>query len=227
MAALLASMLHVITGPDHLAAVTPFVVRAKRSAWKVGLLWSVGHLFGMLVLGLLFYWLREALPVEEISIYAERLVGIVILGIGISVLYNLLKRDKKHRHLHVHSDKPPIIHSHSHDHKDQPDHHHYHDPNNRHGLIPSFSIGVLHGIAGIGHLFLFLPVLGFQSEAEGINYVIGFTTGIIAAMVLYSIIIGRVSTIAGDSHQNIFFSGIRLSAGLFAIIIGLYWILIN
>ena len=59
IAGLMASMLHVITGPDHLAAVTPFVVETKKKAWKIGLFWSFGHLTGMLAIGILFTLFKE------------------------------------------------------------------------------------------------------------------------------------------------------------------------
>jgi len=41
IAALLAAVLHVITGPDHLAAVIPFAIESKKRAWKVGLFWGI------------------------------------------------------------------------------------------------------------------------------------------------------------------------------------------
>ena len=50
-AGIIAAMLHVISGPDHLAAVTPFAIESKKKAWKVGLFWGIGHLLGMLSIG--------------------------------------------------------------------------------------------------------------------------------------------------------------------------------
>jgi len=49
-AGIIAAMLHVISGPDHLAAVTPFAIESKKKAWKVGLFWGIGHLLGII------YW---------------------------------------------------------------------------------------------------------------------------------------------------------------------------
>ena len=54
IAGLLTAIIHVITGPDHLAAVLPFAIESKRKAWKVGLFWGVGHLMGMVSIGVLF-----------------------------------------------------------------------------------------------------------------------------------------------------------------------------
>ena len=82
-AALLASILHVLAGPDHLAAVTPFAIESKRKAWKVGLYWGLGHLAGMICIGILFYFFREIIPIEKISEFSEQLVGFVLIAIGI------------------------------------------------------------------------------------------------------------------------------------------------
>ena len=62
----LAAMLHVITGPDHLAAVTPFAIESKKKAWKVGVFWGIGHLFGMSLIGVLFILFEEFIPIEKI-----------------------------------------------------------------------------------------------------------------------------------------------------------------
>ncbi len=116
IAALMASMLHVIMGPDHLAAVTPFAIETKRKAWKIGLSWGLGHLAGMLGIGVLFALFKELIPVDLISKYSEQLVGFVLLGIGGWALYKLFKKEKIHAHLHVHSEQGPVIHKHPHDH---------------------------------------------------------------------------------------------------------------
>ena len=70
---LIAAMLHVIMGPDHLAAVAPFAIESKRKAWKVGLSWGLGHLFGMGLIGRLFVFFKELIPLEAISAYREQL----------------------------------------------------------------------------------------------------------------------------------------------------------
>ena len=44
IAGIIASMLHVISGPDHLAAVMPFAIESKKKAWKIGLFWGFGHI---------------------------------------------------------------------------------------------------------------------------------------------------------------------------------------
>lgn len=222
-AGLIASMLHVITGPDHLAAVTPFAIESKRKAWKIGLSWGIGHLIGMLVIGLLFVAFREMIPIDKISNYGELLAGLVVIGVGIWAFYKIFKKEKRHKHLHVHAENSPLIHAHEHEHSHEKSHRHIHHKTLKQSSLAAFSIGSLHGLAGIAHFLLFLPVLGFAKHSESISYISGFGIGIVLAMTVYAVIIGKVSSIANNGHNDVFFKGIRLAGGIFAIVIGLFW----
>ncbi|SDQ51554.1 sulfite exporter TauE/SafE family protein [Flagellimonas zhangzhouensis] len=223
-AGLIASVLHVIAGPDHLAAVAPFAIESKRKAWKIGLFWGIGHLLGMIAIGLLFSIFKEIIPVDEISKYSEQLVGFVLLGIGCWALYRIFKKRKKHKHLHLHTEHNPVLHTHEHQHAHDSSHHHVHSDKLKQNNFASFSIGILHGLAGISHFLLFLPVLGFETQTDSIAYIIGFAAGILVAMITFAFVIGKVSSMAKNGYSDMFFNGIRMAGGLFAIIIGVYWI---
>ncbi|NER09453.1 hypothetical protein SAMN06265375_1011042 [Muriicola jejuensis] len=224
VAALMASMLHVIMGPDHLAAVTPFALESKRKAWKIGLSWGLGHLAGMLGIGILFALFKELIPVDLISAYSEQLVGFVLLGIGIWALYRVFRKEKGHSHLHVHSEQGPLIHKHPHNHSREKSHHHKHPDSAKQSHWASFSIGLLHGLAGISHFLLFLPVLSFEDNTDASAYILGFGAGIVLSMTLYTFVLGKVASLTKNGHNDLFFKGIRFSGGLFAIVIGTYWI---
>jgi len=227
IAGIIASILHVITGPDHLAAVVPFAIESKKKAWKIGLFWGFGHLVGMLFIGILFVVFKELIPIERISEYSEQLVGFVLIGIGVWAFYKIFKKDKNHKHLHVHSENSPIIHSHTHEHSHEKSHHHVHGKTIKQSNYASFSIGFLHGLAGIAHFLLFIPVLSFEEQSDSILYVLGFGLGIVVAMTVFAFVIGKISSFAKNEHNDVFFKGIRLSGGLFAIVIGVYWIFSN
>ncbi len=224
-AGLIASILHVITGPDHLAAVTPFAIESKRKAWKIGLFWGIGHLIGMLSIGILFVIFKELIPVDKISNYSEQLVGLVLIGIGIWAFYKIFKEERKHEHLHIHSEKSLAIHTHKHEHAHEKSHHHVHSKTIKQTKFSSFSIGFLHGLAGIAHFLMFIPVLSFDTRFDSTLYIIGFGIGIVLAMTAYAVVIGKISSISKNGHNEVFFKGIRLAGGLFAIIIGIYWML--
>ena len=59
----IASVAHVVTGPDHLAAVTPLAIDSRKKSWTIGLSWGIGHTVGMILIGLLFILFKEFLPV--------------------------------------------------------------------------------------------------------------------------------------------------------------------
>ena len=224
-AGIIAAIAHVISGPDHLAAVTPFAIESKKKAWKVGLFWAIGHLLGMLSIGFLFLLFKNFIPVEKISAHSEKFVGILLIGLSIWIFYQLFKKDKNHQHIHIHVENNGVIHKHSHKHKDETNHNHQHKKLKQNNMA-SLSFGFVHGLAGIAHFLLFLPVLGFTSKLDATQYIIGFGIGTIIAMVSYAFVIGRITT-SKNAHNAHFFKGIRFASGLFALIIGIYWLFVN
>lgn len=227
LAGLLTAIVHVITGPDHLAAVLPFAIESKKKAWKVGLFWGIGHLLGMISIGVLFLLFRNLIPVESISQHSEALVGLVLIGIGIWSFVKIFKKKRQHKHLHVHAENHPVIHSHEHHHEHHDPHTHAHKKTLRQDYFASLSIGVLHGLAGIAHFLLFFPVLGFETVWDSSLYIAGFAGGTLFAMSSFGFVIGKVSNHSNFSHNETFFNGIRLAAGLIAFVVGIYWLFTN
>lgn len=221
-AGIIAAMLHVVSGPDHLAAVTPFAIESKKKAWKVGLFWGFGHLSGMLVIGVLFMAFKEILPVESISEHSEKLVGWVLIALGIWIFVRIFYKGK-HRHMHVHVENSPVIHKHDHIHDVDKVHNHVH-AKLKQGVLASYSVGFLHGLAGVAHFLLFLPVIGFATRWAASKYIIGFAVGTLVAMIAFAMVIGKISSFSKNDHNDTFFKGLRLSGALFAIVIGIYWL---
>lgn len=221
-AGIIAAVLHVISGPDHLAAVTPFAIESKKKAWKVGLFWGVGHLLGMLSIGILFLVFKDLIPIEKISQHSEKFVGVILISLGLWIFIKIFKEDKHHKHTHVHSQNNPLIHNHQHIHNSEKQHNHNH-PNLKQGTIASLSLGFIHGLAGVAHFLLFLPVIGFTSKLDSTQYIVGFGIGTLVAMISFALVIGRIATFSKQDHNDNFFKGIRLASGLFAFIIGIYW----
>ncbi|MFP2997272.1 sulfite exporter TauE/SafE family protein [Spongiivirga sp. MCCC 1A20706] len=191
---LIAALLHVVTGPDHLAAVTPIALDMNKKQWKVGFLWGLGNLGGMLMIGLLFLFFKEYIPVETISVYSEQLVGIVLLIVGGWALLKVFR-------------KPKIKVS---------------ERNTDFGKLSTIGIGFLHGLAGIAHFILLLPVLGFESQTESIQYIIGFALGTVGAMTLFTVVLGIIKKINKTSAN--YNNSIRVIGGVFAIVVGIYWL---
>ena len=253
-AGIIAAILHVISGPDHLAAVTPFAIESKKKAWKVGLFWGIGHLLGMLSIGVLFLMFKDLIPIEKISLHSEKMVGVILIGLALWIFYKILKDEKQHIHTHIHADGNPMIHEHPHSHDEDgpiikkyphvssevtftiPKRPHIHQteishthPNTKlkQGIIASLTVGFVHGLAGVAHFLLFLPVIGFASKLDSAKYIVGFGLGTLLAMIAFAFVIGSVASFSKNENNNTFFKGIRLAGGLFAFVIGIYWFVAN
>jgi hypothetical protein len=81
-AGLAAGLLHVFSGPDHLAAVAPLAADTGRGHWRTGLQWGIGHTIGVLLIAVLLLLIRDRLPLEWISANSERLVGVALILVG-------------------------------------------------------------------------------------------------------------------------------------------------
>ena len=253
-AGIIAAMLHVISGPDHLAAVTPFAIESKKKAWKVGLFWGIGHLMGMLSIGVLFLAFKELIPIEKISLHSEKFVGIILMGLALWIFYKIFKNEKGHNHTHVHTEGYPLIHEHPHSHDEVgpimikpsrfrsdvtftiPKRPHIHqaeishthnNANLKQGIIASLTVGFIHGLAGVAHFLLFLPVIGFTSKLDSTKYIVGFGIGTLLAMISFAVVIGSVASFSNQKQNGTFFKGLRMAGGLFAFVIGIYWFMAN
>jgi len=220
-AGLIAAMFHVITGPDHLAAVTPFAIESKKKAWEIGFFWGIGHLVGMLCIGVLFTLFKTLIPVNKISNYSEQLVGIVLVGIGVWAFYKIFKAEQINKLAHIHKKNEASTHNHGLFHMHS--HQHRHPKNLNQGNFASSSIGFLHGLAGIAHFLLFIPILVFDKPSDSFLYIGGFGLGILLAMTAFAFVVGKIASFTKNVHNEVFFKGIRIAGGFFAIVIGVYW----
>jgi len=225
---IITSAVHVVTGPDHLAAVTPLAIENKQKAWSVGVLWGLGHVLGMLLIGVLFLLFKELIPIEAISGHSELLVGIVLIVIGIWTFIKLRKNKHPHEHSHPHHHHDGDNYVHVHDHIHTPEnggHKHSHAKPLRQNNITAFLVGTLHGFAGVSHLILILPTLAFPTFFESVIYLTGFAVGTIGAMAVFAIILGLLSSRTSLSHKAKWFTILRIAGASFAILIGIFWII--
>ncbi|HSG68023.1 MAG TPA: hypothetical protein VK994_04900 [Bacteroidales bacterium] len=236
LSGIIASMLHVLTGPDHLAAVTPLAIENKNKSWNIGFFWGLGHVAGMLLIGMLFLLFKEYIPIEEISHHSERIVGLILIAIGIWAIYRVFnKKIPRHKHPHYHTAPEPHVHihahphmkSHVHEHKKEAHHVHEHAHSKviRQNNIAALGVGTLHGFAGISHLVLMLPTLALPSMHDSVLYLSGFAGGTIGAMISYATMIGFIGQHSANASSPKIFNIVRLSGGLIAIGIGVYWFL--
>ncbi|MDD3638306.1 MAG: sulfite exporter TauE/SafE family protein [Bacteroidales bacterium] len=224
---LLASIMHVVSGPDHLAAVTPLAIENKLKSWAIGLSWGLGHTFGMLLIGVLFIYFKQYIPVDAISAYSEILVGLVLIGIGLWAFWRIFFRSRKvhaHPHSHTNAEGEVYTHVHAHDHPAQNIHAHKHPDQIRQNSFSALIIGLIHGLAGVSHLIGVLPTLAFPSNFDSAMYLTGFGLGTIAAMVIFSFLLGYVSYQSSEKAKPVIFKTIQFTGAFASLAVGVYWI---
>jgi len=215
----IAGLGHVFSGPDHLAAVAPLAVESRRQAWKAGLRWGLGHTGGVLVVGMLALWLRGILPVDLISGWSERMVGVVLIGIGIWGFRTALRKrvhvhehqhdGREHVHIHVHGTQS----THAPVEKNRP-HVHTHT---------AFAVGTLHGLAGSSHFLGVLPALAMPSKHEAYIYLGAFGVGTVMAMIAFATVIGMMSRgFAGKGVHA--YQALMYTCSFAALAVGTYWL---
>jgi hypothetical protein len=219
-AGLVAGALHVLSGPDHLAAVAPLAAGSAERRWRAGFSWGIGHTSGVLVVGLLAVLLRGLLPIEHISSWSERLVGVALIAVGVWSGHRVF-RSRVHVHRHEHDGVP---HSHV----------HFHGAGARaHGASPtvdhrhahaSFGFGILHGLAGSSHVLGILPALALPTREAAIAYLLSYGVGTVAAMTMFSSVIGFVASRARFSGAHVY-KGLLAACSLAAIGVGTFWLL--
>lgn len=215
-AGLVAGIVHVFSGPDHLAAVLPFTVDRPSRALRVGLFWGVGHGLGVLVLGLLFLVARAYFDVDFVSQAAELVVGFLLVGLGIWAI-------RKSRGI--------VVHTHEHEHGDE-DHAHPHvhvaDPtvgeashpvegkHDRHAHS-TLGFGFVHGLAGVGHLVGAGPLIALSGAAAG-AYLGSYLAGGVIAMTGFAAIAGKLVRRPSWIPRGL------VTAGALSIAVGLFWV---
>lgn len=216
-AGLIAGAVHVFSGPDHLLALAPFSMQSTQPKVWIGLKWGLGHGVGIAIVAIGLLLLKAQIDVTQLSQWAEALVGVVLIAIGIRALFTA-KQLVIHKHLHVHDvAKQSHHHSHLHLHVGETTHPHE-SPHKKHLHAPMW-IGLLHGIAGTGHLFGLVPALGLD-PVDAVVYLCAYVIASIATMMIYVMCLDVVVARAGKQLMPRF---IRIT-GYAAILTGIFWL---
>jgi hypothetical protein len=221
-----AGLVHVISGPDHLAAVAPLVADDRRPDWRAGFKWGLGHTAGVLTIGALLLLFRTALPIDAISAYSERIVGLSLVAIG---FWGITRA----RRLHVHRHQGGHVHAHE---KPAPrvplatgDHDAQHRSRRLHGHArthASFAMGLLHGLAGSSHLFGILPAMALPTSLAAVTYLTGFGVGAVAAMTAFAALVGMLAR-STRRHSTASFQNLLYACSVAALLVGGVWLSIS
>jgi len=202
-------LLHALDA-DHVMAVT--VIASKKMGMKaviaLCLKWSLGHGAILFIAGSLIFYFGMSIP-HELSHYAEKMVALVLLLIGVWILKDLYQSrarvefHKHHgleQHAHWQVDHPKLKHKHEH---------------------KAVMIGMLHGLAGLAPLLVIIPVTT-QPLWLSILYLFIFCVGVFLSMLVFGGALGKIFESVqrnGQKSVNI----LRGMLGVASISLGLVW----
>jgi high-affinity nickel permease len=201
---------------DHLIAVSTIVAR-ERSPWRslwIGLFWGLGHTMTLVAVGILVLGMKAHIS-EPIGLSLECLVGLVLVALGLSTLYDYWQK-RLHAHQHVHEG---ASHTHFHVHADTVAHQHQHPVPV--GYKPML-LGMVHGLAGSAALML-LVLTAIPSPSLGLLYVAIFGLGSVIGMGIVSLLMGFFFSLATD-RLHAFDQGIRLTVGSLSTVFGAWMV---
>ena len=206
-AGLAAGALHTLTGPDHLAALTPLTIgRSRLQSTLLGGLWGCGHNTGQIIVGAVFLALRERLNLDLLEVGSKLAVGVTLTLIGVMGAREALgtshhhdgdEHDNNSAHGHSHS------HGHGHGIEDLPGWLLAVLGSGRSGggagsgaaktaprtfALATYATGVVHGLQPDALLVL-LPALALPRAAAA-AYLATFLLGTVLAMASYTLFIG-------------------------------------
>lgn len=213
LSGIIAGSAHVVTGPDHLAAVAPMVAEKPERGFILGLRWGIGHGLGVLLLGGLGILIKESVDIELISQYSEALVGWLLVSIGV---WTVWKSRKLVVHNHEHNHEKPNEHEHAQRSLKHHSHVHVHSKDEHQNKVV-FGMGMLHGAAGTGHLLGVLPSL-VLSQMESVLYLGTYFAAAVISMAGFGWLMSKLVS-STDGIQ----AWVR-GFGAIAIIVGIYWI---
>jgi hypothetical protein len=210
----LAGLFHVLSGPDHLAAVAPLAAADRERGWVAGWTWGAGHASGVVLVACVAVLLRDVLPpVDLLSAWSERIVGGALIAIGLWALFRSMRIGSArhvhgamaHDHVHVRSG-PRWVRRLGHAHA-------------------SFYMGILHGVAGSSHFFGVLPALALPTRTDALLYICSFGAGTVVAMTAFAAAIGTIGV--HTRHVAWAQRGMLLTASAVALSVGAWWLVVG
>ncbi|MFN7139104.1 MAG: sulfite exporter TauE/SafE family protein, partial [Limisphaerales bacterium] len=188
-------------------------VERRKNGWLSGAKWGAGHAMGVVAIGVLLLFFRELLPINAISAWSERIVGVALIAIGIWGI-RLALSGRLHAHAHHHEGESHVhIHCHKHPHQSHEQHLHSH---------AAFGIGTLHGLAGSSHLFGVLPALAFPTHTAAIFYLTTYALGTVVGMSAFSWAAGWMSNRMACTGVKPYRVTVFCSSAL-ALLVGVWW----
>jgi hypothetical protein len=199
--------------------MAPLAADPRRAvpAWRIGAAWGLGHGIAVASVAALGQVARAGLRLDGLSAWAERSIGLLLVGLG---LWTLARAGRLVLHQHEHRHGEAGAHTHVHVHSKRHLEEHQAPTGHQHGFA-ALGIGVVHGLAGASHWVAAAPTLTMSGWAVA-HYLLGYLAAAIAAMALFAALLGALAGRLGPHGLKFLLWAI----GGLAIAIGSVWLLL-
>jgi len=205
--ALIIGLVHAFE-PDHVMAVSS--MHNKKGSFlkfsRYALNWAFGHGLTVIALGMIAMLLNWQMP-ENYAHLAEWFVGIVLIFLGVSNLFNIWRK-KLTLDAHKHGDVKHV---------------HWVVKKKKHVEHVPLFVGVLHGFAGSAPVLVLMPTMNGSALWTSILYLVLFSVGVIVSMTILAAILSISHKEIADQSQKLAL-GFQAVLGVMAISIGIVWI---
>ncbi len=193
---------------DHIMAVSTLSSKrpSMKQAMKFCVQWALGHGGVLIALGLLIFALGVQVP-ESLSLWAERAVGFMLIGLGVWLLYSLWNQSVR-IHVHQHGD---MTHAHL-----------ANDHSSKHSHTPVL-VGITHGLAGSAPVLALIPAVSQGRVDVAIGYIVLFSLGVMLSMFVFGASLGGLQKWL-QNRSNLLFNLSRGSVACLSVVLGGLWI---
>src|SRR5262249_31694421 len=158
-----------------------------RDAVALGATVTVSHTIGVFALGAVALGLSHWLLPEQLYPWLTLASGLLVLGVGASVLRGRTRAARAHGHGHSHDHGHDHGHGHGHGHH----HHHHHDPLPRRSLL---AMGASAGIIPCPSALVVLLAAVSQHEIPlGLLLIVAFSLGLAATLTTLGLLVVRAT----------------------------------
>jgi ABC-type nickel/cobalt efflux system permease component RcnA len=188
-AALFWGAAHALSPGHGKTIVTAYLVGRRGSPWDAALLGAIvtaTHTVGVFGLGFVTLALSQFIVPERLYPWLNVAAGVLVVGIGGSVLLSRWRHRRAHAHAHGH-------------------HHHHHDPEpGRGGLRSLVAVGVSGGLLPCpSALVVLLAAISLHRVAFGLLLILAFSAGLALAITG----VGLVAVLAKRAFGRLSFEG--------------------
>ena len=193
--------------------------------------WALGHGGVLLVLGLLVFGFDVQLP-AALSVWAERLVGLLLIALGGWLLMTLWRQKSPLPNLQHHGLQLHGLQLQKHQHGEL-SHTHLtrveeeggrHNP--RHHDHRPVLVGITHGLAGSAPVLALIPAVSQGRVDLALVYILLFSFGVMFSMMVFGVSMGRVQHWLQTQSMRLF-NRCRAALACLSMVLGSLWLLLS